>query len=316
MKICCIGANGFIGRHLCRALQNMDGVAVVALARQFNVPFFTQVCPDVELRPVDFRDTEAVAALAAEADVVVDLVASETPRNFPRIGSQQLFNAVRPHIDLFEALAAGGSPTRVVFISSGGTIYGDVDCDRVAETAPASPTSGYSFSKYMTEEALRCSSRGGALSHTILRLSNPFGPGQVVKNDQGLIPAIMSAVAEDREFQVYGNGSAVRDYLFIADAVKAIVRTILSPEAATNQVINVGSGHGASVLDVIALCEEFLDRKLPLRFRHVESSVISRSVLDVSKAERLLGWRPETSLRAGLKATMRAFRLQEQGVAA
>jgi UDP-glucose 4-epimerase len=313
VKICCIGANGFIGRHLCRALQGIEGARVFALARRFDASF-TAACPAVEHRTVDFRDTDAVLALVGSAEAVVDLVASETPRSFPRIDSQRLFEAVGPHLDLYEALSARG--TRVVFISSGGTVYGDVDSRSVSEDAPPRPTSGYSFGKFVTEEALRSWSRVSPLTYTILRLSNPFGPGQVVKHDQGLIPAILSAVSEDREFQVYGDGGAVRDYIFIADAVAAITRATAVPEKSRNEVINVGSGQGASVLEVIALCEEFLERKLSLRFNPVDGPAISRSVLDISKAERLLGWRPETSLREGLKATVGAFRLREEDAAA
>ena len=314
VKICCIGANGFIGRHLCRALQGIEGARIVGLGRRFDASSFTAAGPAVEFRLVDFRDTEAVLGLVGSAEVVVDLVAAETPRSFPHIGSRRLLDAIAPHLALYEALAARG--TRVVFLSSGGTIYGDVDSRSVSEDAPARPTSGYSFGKYMTEEALRSWSRVAPLTYTILRLSNPFGPGQVVKHDQGLIPAILSAVSEGREFQVYGDGSAVRDYIFIADAVRAIARAIALPEASRNEIINVGSGQGASVLDVISLCEEFLERKLALRFNPVDGPAISRSVLDISKAERLLDWRPDVSLREGLKATVRAFRFREQGAAA
>jgi UDP-glucose 4-epimerase len=314
VKICCIGANGFIGRHLCRALQGIEGARVVALARRFDASYFKAACPAVELRSVDFRDTEAVLALVGSAEVVVDLVASETPRSFPSIGSQRLLEAIAPHLALYEGLAARS--TRVVFLSSGGTVYGDVDAPSVSEEAPARPTNGYSFGKYVTEEALRAWSRVSPLTYTILRLSNPFGPGQVVKHEQGLIPAILSAASEGREFQVYGNGGAVRDYIFIADAVKAIARAIALPEASRNEVLNIGSGEGASVLDVIALCEEFLERKLALRFNPADGPMISRSVLDISKAQRLLGWRLEVSLREGLEATVKAFRFQQEGAAA
>jgi UDP-glucose 4-epimerase len=202
-----------------------------------------------------------------------------------------------------------------VFPSSGGTIYGNVDAPSVSETAPARPTSGYSFGKHMTEEALRLFARGSALTYTILRFSNPYGPGQVVKHDQGLIPAILSAAADGREFQIYGDGGAVRDYVFIADAVEALVRAILSPEASRNETVNVGSGQGASVLEVIALCEEFLTRRLPLASAR-RTARPSRAAFSTSPSGAASRLASGSLAEGGLKATVGAFRLREEGAAA
>src|SRR5690606_29266876 len=116
---------------------------------------------------------------------------------------------------------------RFVFLSSGGSVYGPVPGDRtIPETHPTNPISSHGVTKLMMEHFIRLHSHLDDLEHVILRVANPYGPGQIVKTGQGLIPALLQRHAKGLPVTVYGDGSAARDYVYIDDVVDAIVRAI------------------------------------------------------------------------------------------
>jgi UDP-glucose 4-epimerase len=140
------------------------------------------------------------------------------------------------------------------------------------------------------------------LDYKILRLSNPYGPHQVNASGQGLVPTIIERAIKKEPLTVWGDGSNVRDYLFVEDAVEAIVKSLV--DTSEHRIFNIGSGVGKSILDLISEVEELLGESLEINFEAKRLSDAPSNVLDVSLAKEVLDWTPKTSLKEGLAKTI------------
>jgi UDP-glucose 4-epimerase len=293
------GANGFIGQHVVRRLA-ADGHEVTAIARRFDADMDAS---GVRTVAGDLRDRSAMRYALQGADTVVQLMGTSTPAQGISRSTQDIQDNVIPHVAFLQECVDVGV-RRFVFISSGGAVYGPVPRDRaIPETHPTNPISSHGVTKLMVEHFIRLHSHLDDLDHVILRVANPYGPGQVVKAGQGLIPALLDRHERGLPITVYGDGSAARDYVYIDDVVDAIVRAVQVPDH-QQLTVNVGSGRRRTVLEVIRSLEQvagatFMIDKLPARATDVESIA-----LDITRARELLGWSPRVDFLDGLRRTV------------
>jgi UDP-glucose 4-epimerase len=189
-------------------------------------------------------------------------------------------------------------------LSSGGAVYGASTASLIREDHPTRPHGGYGKLKLMMEEALDAAA-GSGFGRTILRPANCYGPGQTVKRRQGLMAAIVHCYQTGEPLKVAGDGSIIRDYVFIDDVVSAIVLAI-DRAPGNGERINIGSGRGTSILQLIDLCAAITGRRLELAFGPANDGDVPRNVLDIVKAARLLEWKPEVSLEDGVGQMLRA----------
>ena len=157
----------------------------------------------------------------------------------------------------------------------------------------------------MVEEELDAAAKAYGFGHTILRPANCYGPGQTVKRRQGLMAEIVRCYQSGEPLRVAGDGSIVRDYVFIDDVISAILLAI-DRAPAEGERINVGSGRGTSILQLIDLCAAITGRRLELAFGPGNDVDVPRNVLDIEKAARLLGWKPDVPLEDGIRRMLRA----------
>lgn len=295
------GANGFIGRHLVRRLAH-DGRDVVAVARRFD--------PEVdalEIRTVagDLRDRSAMRYALEGVDTVVQLMGTSTPAQGIAQSTQDIQDNVIPHVAFLRECVDVGV-RRFVFLSSGGAVYGPVAGDRpVPESHPTNPISSHGVTKLMMEHFIRLHSHLDDLEHVILRVANPYGPGQVVRAGQGLIPALLERQAQGLPISVYGDGSAARDYVYIEDVVDAIVRAIDLP-GHQELTVNVGSGQHRTVLEVIACLERVTGGSVGIEKLPARATDVDRIALDIAWARTALGWRPRIDFTSGIALTVQA----------
>jgi UDP-glucose 4-epimerase len=189
------------------------------------------------------------------------------------------------------------------YLSSGGAVYGELDGRRADEASPCRPLSAYGISKLAAENYVAMYAHRYDMPARIVRVANAYGPGQRVGRGQGLIATLVDAAATGRPAQVYGDGTHVRDYVHVddvADAVVALTRTDLGP-----LVVNVGTGVGHSIRDVVRVVEQTSGRAIPLRYLPGRGFDVSHNVLDVSTLRNLIDWTP-TPLPAGIGATYAA----------
>jgi UDP-glucose 4-epimerase len=292
-----LGGGGFIGTNLCRRLV-ADGHRVRAFGRQRPFP---EALEDVEWFQGDFGDGAALAAAIETFDVVYHLVNGTTPlsANLDMVGDLQR-NVVSSlgMLDICRKLGI----SRVVFVSSGGTIYG---CPRqipTPETAPTDPITAYGISKLAVEKYLALNQHLHRLNYRVLRVTNPFGPFQTAIKNQGVIASIISHVIRDEVVEIWGDGSVVRDFIFVDDVVDALV--LAMDDHSEMRIFNIGCGEGRSLRDVIDAIELLLGRKLEINWKPGRPVDVPVSIAAIDRARDMLGWQPRTSFVSGLERTI------------
>lgn len=293
------GANGFIGKHVTRDLV-AGGHEVVAVARQFDPGM-----EELGARCVrgDLRNAQEMDDALEGVESVVQLMGTSTPAQGNARSTEHIDHDVIPHVDFLNRCVASGV-RRFVFASSGGTVYGPSDGHRLTpETAATNPISSHGVTKLMVEHFIKLHGHLDGLEFVILRIANPFGPGQVFRRGQGLIPALMDRYEQGRPITVYGDGSAARDYLYIDDLVRA-VRLAVEHDSPEPMVLNVGSGESHSVLEVIRSIEEVAGISFEINFAPARETDVDSVALDIGQIGRKLGWKPEIHLVEGLRRTL------------
>jgi UDP-glucose 4-epimerase len=292
-----LGGGGFLGINLCRRLA-AAGHRVLAFGHR---GLFSEALTSVEFRQGNFADRAAVADALQGADVAFHLVHSTVPYSANLNITRDVQENVLPSLAFLD-VAHEAEVRRVVFLSSGGTIYGRPFQIPTEETAPTEPVTAYGISKLAIEKYLALYELHHALDYRVLRVANPFGPFQVAVKKQGLIAAILFRAMCARPVEVWGDGSIVRDFIFVDDVIDAL--ELAAVHTGDERIFNIGSGVGRSVRDVLITIEQLLGRKLDIARKDSRAVDIPVSVLSVKRAREKLDWSPRTSFEAGVARTI------------
>jgi UDP-glucose 4-epimerase len=204
-----------------------------------------------------------------------------------------------PTIRLVESCIANGVQ-KIVYASSGGTIYGEPTTPLITEEHPLVPQSAYGQSKLTIENYLNFYARSTSVDINVLRISNPYGPGQKLLGVQGLVAVCMGCALLDRTLKVYGAGESIRDYVYI-DCVIDALTTIANTKGSS--VVNISSGIGHSVADIVSAIETVSGRIIRKEYIPNRKGDVTMNVLSNQKALGLYGWQPKVSLQDGLART-------------
>jgi UDP-glucose 4-epimerase len=299
-KFSCVvlGAGGFIGTNLCRRLV-LEGFQVRAFGRTLHFP---ESLEGVEWTQGDFGDLANLASIIRPGDIIFHLVHSTTPQGANLDMLADLKRNVVPSLELLN-ICRTIDIARIVFISSGGTVYGCARQIPTSESAPTEPITAYGVSKLTIEKYLGLYHHLYGLDSRVMRVSNPFGPFQVAMRNQGVIAALISRAIRDETFEIWGDGSVVRDFVFIDDVIDALVLAGKRDRIET-RVFNIGSGEGRSLRSLIHAVENALNKKLKIKWMPARRLDVPRSVLAIDRAREVLGWRPKTNFETGLARTI------------
>lgn len=295
-----LGGGGFIGTNLC---MNLAG-RVDALSAFGRRQSFPEVLKGIDWKPGCFSDPSSLAAAVAGCDVVFHLIATTTPASANADILADLQANVAGTLRLLDVCRAE-RVRRVVFISSGGTVYGIPQQIPTPETAACAPITAYGISKLAIERYLALYEHLYGVEYRVLRVANPYGPFQVASKNQGVVAAFLRRALAGKPIEMWGDGSVVRDYLYIDDVVSALELAALhdGPE----RVFNIGSGQGHSLLDLLAEIEQVLGKKIPVHQHQGRAVDVPSSILDIQLAMTELGWVPRTSFMDGLRRTVAWF---------
>jgi UDP-glucose 4-epimerase len=296
MKVAILGASSFLGKHIASGFTR-NGAQVTSFVRKRFVGGM-DVGHQVEF---DFRDTSSFGPLMPGFDLIIHLVSSSTPASSRIAGRSDVENNLIPTIELIKVLVDSPS-TKVVFASSGGAVYGNPVFTPIPESHATDPVSPYGVSKLAIEKYLHIARLDSGLDYRILRLSNPYGPGQTNKNGQGLIPTVIEKAVIGDPVTVWGDGSNTRDYVYVDDVVDAFIRAASYSGAV--RVFNVGSGVGLSVIDIVSDIGKLLENKIVVNHEPGRLSDPDVNILDVELAKSSLGWSAKTTFDQGLSSTM------------
>lgn len=299
-RVLVLGAAGFIGSHLCPALRR-TGCDVVGFGRGACPPWaegdggFTWISGD-------FAEHERTAAAAAGCSLVYHLIGGTSPAvsNLDPLDDLATLTGTVAFLDRLRA----APPRRLVFVSSGGTVYGVPRSLPIPEDAPTEPISAYGINKLAIEKYLHLYARLHGLDACVLRVANPFGERQVSRRQQGVVAAFMHAAVAGEPLTIWGDGAVVRDYVYVGDVVTALLRAGTA-ERLGSRIFNIGAGQGRSVRDVADAVEAVSGRRLERLFRPARPVDVPSVVLDVSRAREELGWVPATPWEEALERTYR-----------
>lgn len=296
-KVVVLGGGGFLGVNLSQALLRA-GHEVCCFGR--SMPFHRALA-DCHCIQGDFRDESAVSQAIHGAELVFHLVSGSTPQTANADMVADIGNNLIPTIRLLEACVAEGV-RKVVFVSSGGTVYGRVRSVPIQEDAPVEPITAYGVTKVAIEKYLGIFEYLHGLDYRVVRLANPYGPYQRSAKGQGVIAAFIERVLDGRPLEIWGDGNVVRDYLFVDDAAEALIAA--AHDTSSHRVFNIGSGTGHSLNDLVTELEALLGQQLPVQYRPGRPVDVPVNVLSIERARGVLGWLPRTGLRPGLEATL------------
>lgn len=293
-----VGANGFLGSHLVDELVRL-GHEVTAFDR-FSTRRISYTAQGVARRIGDFLNSADLADAVKGQELVFHFVSTTTPASAENDPTVDIRTNLASTVELLQSCVDAGV-TKVFFASTGGAIYGDQPGVELTETALALPISPYAIGKLTIEGYLRYFERKHGLASVSFRISNPYGPRQHPNKKQGVIPIFLNRLAEGLPLVVLGDGSMVRDYLYVGDAVRMIGQTVGADNA--YPVYNIGRGVGASLADVLAVIERVTGLIPEVEMRPVPSTYLHRVVLKTERYQREFGYPDFVSLDEGVAAT-------------
>jgi UDP-glucose 4-epimerase len=299
-----LGGCGFLGTNLCRRLVS-SGMRVRAFGRSCRFP---QDLEHVEWYQGDFADTAALASAVGSFQLVFHLIHTNTPQSANLDPAGDIRGNVISSLALLET-CRNLKVERIVFVSSGGTIYGLAKEIPTEESAPTDPIAAYGISNLAIEKYLALYEHLYGLSFRVLRVANPYGPYQIPLKGQGIIAAVISRAIDNESVDIWGDGSVVRDFVFVDDVIDALEAA--SSDQSSQRIFNVGSGTGRTLREVISTIEMQLGARLRINWKVGRNFDVPSSILAIDRAREVLKWSPKTSFEDGLQQTVTWWRCKQ-----
>jgi len=309
MNVLVTGGAGFIGSHLVDALLRAGHAVSVIDDLSTGLAANLDTARELGLAESDLHVLDIASAEAAEVirrvrpEAVLHLAAQPSvsvSMRDPRLDAHSNLTGL---LNVLVAAQEAGTG-KVVFASSGGTIYGEPDVLPIAEDAPLSPRSFYGQSKKAGTEYVRLFAEEHGMAYACLALGNVYGPRQNPQGEAGVIAIFAQRLLDGRACLVFGDGHNTRDYVYVDDVADAFVRALERGSG----LINVGTGVETSVLDIHAALAKALDCDAAPVHEPALPGEVRRICLAVERAERELGWRPRVALEDGIPGVLDSLR--------
>jgi UDP-glucose 4-epimerase len=253
----------------------------------------------------DFTNPADIQHAVAGCDVIFHLICTTLPKSSNDNPIYDIESNVISTVRLLDA-AKENKVKKVVFISSGGTVYGIPRNIPIPETHPADPVCSYGIAKLAIEKYLGLYHYLYGIDYCILRVANPFGEGQRVVSSQGAVAVFLYRALKNELIEVWGDGSVVRDYVYIGDVVDAFLKAM--DHTGSPRTFNIGSGRGYSLNELLEIIESLIGHPVPRIYKEARTLDVPVNVLDISSAGKFLNWQPRTSFRDGLMRTLGSMR--------
>ena len=301
MRIVLLGGAGFIGHHLAKLLRNSAEVVVVSRI----LPSCKDKVDGVTYQQGDCASPNLLRQVIHQDDHVVFLAYNSVPKTSFDDPLRDIQDNLPLAINLLNTLREV-SVKRLLYVSSGGTVYGPADAAvPIREDHPTNPISPYGITKLAIEKYCQMYSRLFGIPVVIARPGNPFGPYQIPYRGQGFVATAVAKVLRGEELTIFGERGTVRDYLFIDDLVSAMA-CLLRADVPTGSIFNIGSANGMNNIEVLATVAKAVGLGLSdikIKFLPTRSFDVAYNVLSVAKLNEL-GWRPSVDFDEGLSQTV------------
>jgi len=300
MKILIFGGGGFIGSAIADRLLR-DGHSLRIFERPRVEPYRQFLNGEsVEWVTGDLMSNHDVGEAIDGMDVILHLVSTTIPKTSNDDPIYDVQSNLVATLQMLNAMVER-KVNRLVFISSGGTVYGPPEYLPVDERHPTEPQVSYGITKLALEKYLLMYQHLHGIQTTILRVTNPYGQRQRVETAQGAIGVFLSRALKDQTVEIWGDGSVTRDYIYVADVADAFAAALAYE--GPKSVFNISSGKGVTLNDLLSRIETTLGTPVKKEYQPGRPYDVPISVLDNSLASEELDWSPKVSLEQGLKLT-------------
>jgi UDP-glucose 4-epimerase len=299
-KALVIGGNGFIGSHLVDALVEREWAVTVFDLQDRRYDSTSKGINFIQGNLINSTSRIGTIIEKAEADVVFHLAWSSIHETSLLDPTADLVTNLTPSISIIEACKRSGG--KIVFLSSGGAIYGPTDRRTISETHPLNPISPYGIGKLAVEKYLEMYHYLHGLNYAVVRPSTPFGPRQDYLKRQGAVAVFLYRISQGLPVTIWGDGSNIRDFFYISDLIDAILRCA-DHELQNKRVFNVGGSKGVTLNRLVAQVESAVGKKAIIDFQPARQFDPPQVILDTKLIRKELGWVPQTSFSEGLQKT-------------
>ena len=302
MKVILLAAAGFIGTNLVKTLSRTEEnkITVVDRDKAFFKAFEDMNASNVEMVVSDLSMDTDYESLVKGQDIVYHLISTTFPTNSNQHIAEELKANVVLSANLFEA-CVHQKVKKVVFISSGGTVYGKESQCPLKEEMPTNPITSYGIQKVTIEKLLYLYFYMYGLDYRIIMLANPYGPYQRPNGILGAVTTFTYKALKGEEIYVYGDGSIIRDFIYIDDAVRGILKIVEGKDK--HRTFNIGSGYGTSIKHVLDIISKVLDKDLIIQYSEARKVDVPINYLDINRYEAAYGKLNPITLEEGVKKT-------------
>ena len=300
MKILVLGASGFIGSHLCEALLK-QGYYVLAFSRRLSphLSFLLDAYRDFEWFEGSWDNHQDLTRTMRGINVVFHLISSNTPISSTNNVLEEFNRNIDNTFQLLDIMRSY-NVDKIVYLSSGGAVYGEQSVIPIPETAPTNPVSPYGIAKLTIEKIIHMYWHLYGLSYCIFRPSNVFGPRQNLQKKQGVISIFIRQVLESKPIEIWGSSSIRKDYIYIDDCISAMIKSLSYQDSC---LFNLGSSVGISLEEIFNYIFQIHGSSVDIIYKSSISHDVPLSILDTTKLRQVLQWECKTEFTLGVKNT-------------
>lgn len=304
MKILVTGGAGFIGSNIVDELiEKKHKVVIVDNLATGNIKNVNKKAKFYKVSVCDKKKIDDIFK-KEKIDIVIHHAAQLDVR---KSVEDPCFDAdvnIKGALNILEA-CKNTKVKKIIFASSGGTIYGECGSKAPDEKAFANPLSPYGVAKLSVEHYIKAYSALYGLKYTILRYANVYGPRQDVNGEAGVVAIFIGKMAKNEDVYIFGDGKQLRDYVYVKDVVSANIKSLTK---GNNEVINIGTNKTTSVTKLATELSKIMNYKKKPVFKPKRNGELFKSFLNISKAKKVLNWTPNITISQGLKDTVDFFR--------
>lgn len=300
MKCLVLGGAGFLGTHLVNKLLEDSGNQVTVFDRpEGNYKNLNDSqYGNKRIVKGNFNADYDFKTLTKDEDLVFHLISTTVPSTSNSDLVREIEENIVPSIQLLHACSEN-RVKKIVFMSSGGTVYGKKGFVPLMEEDDTTPICSYGIQKLTIEKYIQLFYHLYGLDYRIIRLSNPYGPYQNPYGKVGAVTTFLWRIMNDEEIMVYGDGSVVRDYIYVEDAIRGVLNIVM--QESEKKIFNLGNGRGYTLKEIISAAEQVAGKNAHIQYTPTRNVDVPYSVLDISRYMEVTKEVPTTGLLDGMK---------------
>lgn len=294
------GGTGFVGSHLVELLLQ-NGHQVTALTSSSSIhPNLQHLQSKIKMLYGDFGNRQLMVQSLQNVDIIIHIAWTTVPKTASENPSYDAQSNIIGGIHLLEA-AVEAKVKKVIFISTGGALYGVPTYTPIDEEHPIRPISAYGISKMAFERYLHFFYQNKGLDYTIFRISNAYGTRQNITKNQGVVGIWLQKILKNEPIEIWGDGQVVRDYIYVSDIAQAIIQSL--DYKGNEHIFNLGSGLGYSLNEILEICNRISQKTANVQYLPARSFDVPVNILSINRIQKELNWTPVVSLEEGVQQT-------------